>query len=78
MRFINWSKIIKPNLVIIYQAKNELTPFYQGNQKEKYINNDYQNILGQYSSIFDLKKFKFFFYIPIVNMLIYYLFIKKK
>ena len=43
-RLLYWSPLIKPDLIIFYQAKNDLTPFVNINSKFDYIIPDFQNI----------------------------------
>ena len=77
-RLISWSNIIKPNLILLYQSKNDLTPFVQGNLNEKIIHNDLQNIIVQFSQCFNLGYFKLFSKIPFFNLVFYKLFLRKK
>tara|TARA_Y100000590_G_C15748081_1_gene1023043 strand:+ start:8795 stop:9880 length:1086 start_codon:yes stop_codon:yes gene_type:complete len=77
-RLISWSNIIKPNLIILYQSKNDLTPFVQGNFKEKTIQNDLQNIIVQFSQSFNFGYLRLFSKIPIINIIIYKLFLRRK
>ena len=46
IRFSSWGQKLKPNLTIIYQAKNDLTFYYNGNPEEKEVYPDYSNIIG--------------------------------
>ena len=50
-RFQTWGSILKPNLTIIYQSKNDLTPFFNGRLSEKKIFPDLENIMLQYSQV---------------------------
>lgn len=61
-RFQTWGSILKPNLTIIYQSKNDLTPFFNGRLSEKKIFPDLQNIMLQYSQVIPKNNFasKFF------------------
>ena len=61
-RFQTWGSILKPNLTIIYQSKNDLTPFFNGRLSEKTIFPDLENIMLQYSQVIPNNNFasKFF------------------
>ena len=48
IRFIGWSSIIKPKIVIIYQSKNDLTPFYNGRKKQNKIFPLLENVMVQF------------------------------
>ena len=78
IRSQSWLPIIKPDLILIYQTKNDFTPLYQGNQNEKYIFPDYQNIYGQFSNniIINYKNFIKFF--PLIKIFYYFFIFKKK
>ena len=47
IRCLTWFPIINPDLVIFYQAKNDLTPIQNGNIDENSIMPDYQNVMTQ-------------------------------
>ena len=49
IRFIGWATIIKPEIIIIYQSKNDLTPFYNGRSNQKNILPLLENITLQFS-----------------------------
>jgi len=46
IRLTCWGPIVKPELTIIYQAKNDLTFYYNGDENEDEIYPDYSNIIG--------------------------------
>ena len=56
IRFIGWANIIKPKILIIYQSKNDLTPFYNANESIRDISPLYQNVMLQYNK-YNLKKY---------------------
>ena len=74
-RLIYWSTLIKPDLIIFYQAKNDLTPFANINQIEK-IYPDFQNNINQFSQSFRFNIPKFFFLIPFFKLFYYYIVFK--
>jgi len=78
IRCINWLPIIKPDLVIFYQAKNDLTPYKNGNLKEKFIYSDYQNIMSQYSDTLQINFPRWFRFIPFFLIFFYFFVYKKK
>ena len=49
-RFVNWVNLIKPDLVFLYQAKNDLNYISNIKDEESYLNFDYENIQSQYGS----------------------------
>ncbi|MFA4884216.1 MAG: SGNH/GDSL hydrolase family protein [Candidatus Margulisiibacteriota bacterium] len=49
-RLISWAPLLKPNLIIVYQSKNDLTPLYNGEPSEEWAFPDYANLMGQFSS----------------------------
>tara|TARA_B100000989_G_C19531918_1_gene470534 strand:- start:1229 stop:2308 length:1080 start_codon:yes stop_codon:yes gene_type:complete len=73
-----WLPIIKPDLMIIYQTKNDFTPFYQGDQSKKFIHPDYQNIYGQFSNNIKLDNKVFLKFLPLYKLLYYFFTFKKK
>ena len=50
IRFMSWGPFLKPKLTIVYQSKNDLSPFYNGRNSEKKIFLQYENIMVQYGS----------------------------
>ena len=68
IRCSTWLPLVRPNLVIMYQAKNELTPFYIATENEDKIHPDYQNVMGQFSEQFFLKFPKWVLYIPFFSL----------
>ena len=50
IRFSVWGPILNPELTIIYQSKNDLTPFLNGRGGEKEIFPLYENIMLQFAS----------------------------
>ena len=71
IRCVNWIPTIKPDLLVFYQAKNDLTPLVNGNLKENYIYSDYQNIITQYSALFQISKNNLLLKIPLFNLFFY-------
>ena len=69
IRCTTWFPIINPDIVIIYQAKNDLSPFYNAYNIEKKISPDYQNIMGQFSQCYERYFPKFLAYIPLIRAL---------
>ena len=61
IRCLTYLSKIKPNLLIFYHAKNDLTPLMNGNLKEKFIMPDLQNITAQFSEYFINHPFSFYF-----------------
>lgn len=49
IRYSAWGPILKPNLTIIYQSKNDLTPFYNGRSEQDSIMPLLDNITLQMS-----------------------------
>lgn len=72
-----WLPIIKPDIILIYQTKNDFTPFYQGIQSETFIHPDYQNIYGQFSNSINVDYKLFIKFLPIFKILYYFLIFKK-
>lgn len=50
IRYSVWGEIIKPDLTIIYQSKNDLTPFYNGRSSEADVLPMYENIMLQFAA----------------------------
>ena len=48
-KFLNWINLVKPDLVIMYQAKNDLNYISNIPENIKYINFDFENIQTQFS-----------------------------
>lgn len=48
IRCSNWFSLINPDILVFYQAKNDLTPLLNGCLDEEFIYNDYQNVIGQF------------------------------
>lgn len=69
VRCLTWFPIIRPNLLVFYQAKNDLTPLYNGTEKEKKIYPDYQNIMGQFSESFSLISPRWLLYLPLFSLI---------
>ena len=57
IRLISWAPILKPDLIIVYQAKNDLTPLYHADFAEKRVLPDYSNLMGQFSQPISQKLF---------------------
>jgi hypothetical protein len=49
IRLIAWGPILKPDLIIVYLSKNDLTHFYNANLNEKSAFPDYSNFMGQFA-----------------------------
>ena len=71
IRCITWFPSIKPDLLVFYHSKNDLTPINNGNELESNIMPDYQNVMIQYSSVFVNEFFKLFFKIPLLKYIFY-------
>ena len=78
IRCVNWLPKIKPNLLIFYHAKNDLTPLANSSINEKIIYSDYQNIIGQYGENLLTKFPKFLSYIPLFYAFFYFFIYKRK
>lgn len=50
IRYIGWGPIIRPELTIVYQSKNDLTPLYVGRQGESEVLPLMENIMVQFDS----------------------------
>tara|TARA_Y100001970_G_scaffold155498_1_gene190351 strand:+ start:774 stop:1904 length:1131 start_codon:yes stop_codon:yes gene_type:complete len=72
IRCTTWLPIIKPQLLIFYQAKNDLTPIVNLTLDEKKIYPDYQNVYGQFGENLITKYPKWFRFIPLYYLLFYY------
>tara|TARA_B100000965_G_scaffold181469_1_gene151434 strand:- start:1555 stop:2661 length:1107 start_codon:yes stop_codon:yes gene_type:complete len=77
IRCITWFPKIKPDLLIFYHAKNDLTPLVNGNLDEKFIYPDYQNVMTQFTERYISGLPKYFFYIPLIFLLYYFFDFKK-
>jgi hypothetical protein len=73
IRCVNWLPMIKPNLLVFYQAKNDLTPLANAVENEKILYPDYQNVIGQFSESFVSYFPKWLNYIPFFFLLFYFL-----
>lgn len=51
IRFLTWGPLIKPDLTIIYQSKNDLTFYHNANPKIKKVFPDYSNIITQFGDL---------------------------
>lgn len=71
IRCITWFPLVKPNLLIFYQAKNDLTPLFNAVEKENEIYPDYQNVVGQFSESFVSYFPKWLIYVPLFFMIFY-------
>ena len=69
IRCSTWLPIIQPKIVVIYQAKNDLTPLYNGTEKEKAISPDYQNIMAQFSDCISFRFPRWSLYVPLLSLL---------
>jgi hypothetical protein len=68
IRCLFWLHIVKPNLFIFYQAKNDFMPLFWGSEKENTIDPDCQNVMGQFSECYKLTFPKPFYLIPLFYM----------
>ena len=68
IRCITWLPLIKPDIVVFYQAKNDLTPLMNGDQLESACFPDYQNLIVQLSQEMKPKLNRFFYLIPILKL----------
>ena len=71
IRCVTWLPIINPQLLVFYQAKNDLTPFSNASEHETYLYPDYQNSIGQFSESFVTLFPKWFNYIPLLYLWFY-------
>jgi len=71
IRCQSWLPIIKPNLLLFYQDKNDLTPLRNATLNEKNIHPDYQNVYGQFSASLLSKYPKITKYIPLLFLIFY-------
>ena len=78
IRCINWLPKIKADIIIFYQAKNDLTPFRNGDLSEDIISNDYQNIMSQYSDSLSTNIPFWFKYLPFFKLLFYFFVYRKR
>lgn len=68
IRCSTWFSKIKPNLLIFYQCKNDLTPLMNGSLTENEILPDFQNIVTQFSEKFFVNMPRFFLFIPLLSL----------
>ena len=73
IRCSTWLPLIKPDILVFYQAKNDLTPLANGSEREDMVYPDCQNIMGQFSECLNINFPKFLFYIPLFFLLFYLL-----
>ena len=71
IRCLTYLSKIKPNLLIFYHAKNDLTPLMNGNLKEKFIMPDLQNITAQFSERYFINHPIFLFYFHLYQFYIF-------
>tara|TARA_B110000971_G_scaffold120591_1_gene123479 strand:- start:11615 stop:12700 length:1086 start_codon:yes stop_codon:yes gene_type:complete len=76
-RIIYWVPTIKPDLIIFYQAKNDLTPFANIDKSIPDIHPDTQNSVVQYAQSFFFKFPRSLLLLPIFKLLYYFFFFKK-
>ena len=67
IRFSAWGPILKPELTIVYQSKNDLTPFYNGRGTEKELFPLYENIMLQFAAKLPSNKFLKKLYLKSIN-----------
>ena len=77
LRCLTWFSKIKPDLVIFYHAKNDLTPLVNGNLNENFIYPDYQNVVTQFNERYITNFSKIFLFIPIILFIYYFYHFKK-
>lgn len=68
IRCLTWFPIVCPQMVIIYQTKNDLTPLFNGSKMEGKIYPDYQNIMAQFSESLSFRFPKLLLYIPLLYL----------
>lgn len=69
IRCVNWLPVVKPDLLIFYQAKNDLTPLYNGKIEEKMIYPDYQNVTTQFLNTISFMFPRRLLYIPLFYLI---------
>lgn len=69
IRCLTWLPIVRPKLLIFYQAKNDFVALVNGARKEKSIFPDYQNVMGQFSESFYLKFPRWLLYVPFFSLM---------
>lgn len=69
IRCMSWLPIIRPNLLIFYQAKNDFNPLSNTADDEKYVFPDYQNIMKQFSQALNFKFSRWLLFVPFFAML---------
>ncbi|SVD21840.1 uncharacterized protein METZ01_LOCUS374694, partial [marine metagenome] len=67
-RCLTWLPVINPDVVVFYQAKNDLTPLMNGNQVESECYPDYQNLMVQFSQELTPKWTKALYHIPFFKL----------
>lgn len=72
IRCLTYLNKIKPNLLLFYHAKNDLTPLMNGNLKEKLIMPDLQNIMAQFSERYFINHPLFLFLFPLISIIYFY------
>ncbi|MEO0538582.1 MAG: hypothetical protein AAF215_32565 [Cyanobacteria bacterium P01_A01_bin.123] len=51
VRLSTWGPLLKPDLLIVYQVKNEFTPMFNGRASETTVFPDYANVMAQISDV---------------------------
>lgn len=69
VRSLVWFPVIRPQLVVFHQARNDLTFLFHGCGKEKIILPDCENIIGQFSDALSLRFPKYLLYIPFFRLI---------
>ena len=72
IRCLTWFSKIKPDLLIFYHAKNDLTPLMNGSLSEESIQPDFQNIITQFGDRYNLNIPKLFLMIPLFLLFLYF------
>ena len=73
IRCATWFPILKPDLLLFYHAKNDLTPLTNADPKEIIFHPDFQNVMSQYSNTYNFGIPSIFAFVPIVLCIYYYL-----
>lgn len=69
IRCMTWFPIIRPNLLIYYQAKNDLNCLSNAADDEKYVFPDYQNIMKQFSQALNFTFPRWLLFVPFFALL---------
>lgn len=69
IRCVSWLPVVRPQMLIFYQAKNDLSVLVNGAEKEKEIFVDYQNVMAQYSECISLKFSRWLMKVPLFALI---------